>query len=563
MKYSEIIRLNRELEGKLKEAEYKIVILSNIMVHQSKEICEYSLRIESVNANVLLGGYDNIVQDSSRFQDANAIIIFWEMYNFIDGLQYKIDNLSEREFKSIIEKIKIEIDLVLNSLDTTPLVLINKFSSLIFDRYQLSTSRLNQLKNLLNQYLEGKAPANIKLVDIDSVIACLSIDSSVDLRYYYSSKTLYSIDFYRKYFEHIKPIFLSATGKIKKALIFDCDNTLWKGILGEDGLNKIKPFQEIQFLALNLAKKGVVLGLCSKNNLNDVDGALKNHPDMILRDDSIVIKKINWDDKVSNLRSIAQELNLGLDSLVFIDDSSFEVELIKKELPEVSSFQVPTKEYEYGLMFRKVSNLFYNPSQTREDTQKIEIYKNQFRGLKDKDSAGNIEDYLKTLGLIISVYVDNLKQVSRISQLTQKTNQFNLTTKRYTENEIKNLINSESHSVISIGVSDKYGNNGIVGLAILDIAHPKIDTLLLSCRILGRNIEYKFMDILVSLLKTKGIKEISSQYVKTMKNQQTLDYYNKCRFDVVSKSDDNSQYCLHVDNYTNKNIKYIEVKNGK
>ena len=134
MKYSEIIRLNNELGKQVQGDEYKIAILSNVMVHQSKEICEYLLRIESINANVLLGEYDNIVQDSTKFKDVNTVIIFWEIYNFIDGFQYRIDDLSDVEFTNIINKIKIEIDLVLDNLDTNSLVLINKFSSLIFDR---------------------------------------------------------------------------------------------------------------------------------------------------------------------------------------------------------------------------------------------------------------------------------------------------------------------------------------------------------------------------------------------------------------------------------------------
>jgi FkbH-like protein len=419
---------------------------------------------------------------------------------------------------------------------------------------------LSQITSVLNQYLEEKNNINIRLIDIDKVISHLSISASVDLRYYYSSKALYSINFYKKYFEYVKPIFLSVTGKIKKALIFDCDNTLWKGVLGEDGFDGIKMFQEVQYLALNLSKKGVIVGLCSKNNAIDIDNVLENHPDMILKEGDIVIKKINWRNKVSNLKHISQELNIGLDSIVFIDDSSFEVELIKKELPEISVFQVPVTEYEYGLMIREVGNLFYNPSQTKEDVQKSIFYKERLVRCNDKTS---IESYLKTLDLTIDVFVDDLSQISRISQMTQKTNQFNLTTKRYTENEIKGLINSKSHTIITIKISDKYGDNGITGLAILDFNELQIDTLLLSCRILGRNIEYKFMDIIVNLLTDKGIKKINSQYIKTMKNQQVSNYYSRLGFNIIGKLGDNLQYRLNINNYKNKDIKYIKVRDEK
>ena len=563
MKYSEIIRLNHELEGALKETEYKVVILSNIMVHQSKEICEYLLRVESVNASVSIGEYDNIVQDSAKIQDVNAVLIFWEVCNFIDGLQYKINTLSEIDFQSLVEKIKLEIDLVFNNLKEVPLVLINKFTSLVFDQFSLPISRINKLTSELNFYLESAIGENVKIVDINKVISKLSISSSVDLRYYYSSKTLYSVEFYKQYFEYIKPIFLSTAGKIKKALIFDCDNTLWKGVLGEDGFDNIKIYQEIQYLALDLAKKGVIIGICSKNNPEDVDEVLKKHQDMIIRDNDIVIKKVNWGDKASNLKLIAKELNIGTDSLVFIDDSSFEIDLIKKKLPEVRVFQVPKKEYEYGLMVRELSNLFYNSSETKEDERKVQIYKEQLQRTKGEESIGNIEDYLATLGLVLKVYIDDLTQVARISQMTQKTNQFNLTTKRYAEREITALIKEEGSTVISINVQDKYGDNGLTGLAILDNTQSIIDTLLLSCRVLGRNIEYQFMDVVVGIAKRNKFNKLSAAYIKTNKNQQVVDFYEKCGFIKLNESDGDFQYSLQVNSYNNQDIQYIEVKDGR
>jgi len=322
-------------------------------------------------------------------------------------------------------------------------------------------------------------------------------------------------------------------------------------------------YEEVQYLALQLAQKGVIIGLCSKNNPQDVNNVLTSHPDMILKDNNIIIKKVNWNDKVSNLRSIAKDLNIDIGSLVFIDDSSFEIELVKKELPEVSSFQVPSKEYEYGLMVREVSNLFYNPLETKEDIQKAKIYKDQFKRSIDKERSGNIESYLESLGLVLTVYIDDLNYSSRIAQMTQKTNQFNLTTKRYSKNEIERFIKDKCKIVISINVSDKYGDSGITGLSILDIDNYEIDTLLLSCRILGRNIEYKFIDIIVNIAQNKGVTKLNSEYIKTTKNQQVADFYEKCEFIKTGEVNGNSKYSLHFNNYKRKDIKYIEVKNGK
>ena len=306
----------------------------------------------------------------------------------------------------------------------------------------------------------------------------------------------------------------------------------------------------------------MIIGICSKNNPNDVNEVLKSHPDMILRDENIVIKKINWNNKLLNLKSIAEDLNIGLDSLVFIDDSSFEVELIRRELPDIKVFQVPSREYEYGAMMRNISNLFYSPSKTEEDSAKTQMYKNQVKRIEGRVEAGNIEDYLASLDLSITVYVDDLSQVSRISQLTQKTNQFNLTTKRYSETEIKNFILNNDKLVLSIEVDDKYGVSGLTGLAILCKKISKIDTLLLSCRVLGRNIEYKFMEVIVNMAKKHNIKFLNSEYIKTQKNQQVEGFYNRCGFNTIIKSDNIIQYQLKTDRYKNEKINYIRVKNG-
>jgi FkbH-like protein len=561
MKYSEIIKLNNELGGTINSPVYRLAVLSNIMMHQSKDVCEYTLRAESLNAEVIFGEYDNIVQDSQKFQNLNAVLIFWEACNFIDGLHYKIDSFSEIEFNDIVNKVKLEIDLVLSALkNNSAVIIINKFSSIVFDQFSLSDGNLNRLTCILNNYLKENIDSNIHLFDINKLISRLSIESATDLRFYYSSKSLYSINFFREYFENIKYILLGSTGKIKKALIFDCDNTLWRGVIGEDGFNGVEIFKEIQFLALELEKKGVIIGLCSKNNPEDIDYLIENHPDILLKDKNIVIKKVNWKNKVSNLKSISNDLNIGLDSIVFLDDSSFEVELIKKELPNVTVFKVPPKEYEYGLMLRKISNLFYTPSITQEDKNKTKMYKDQAERSKHMGKELNIEDYLASLDMSITIHENNSSQVSRISQLTQKTNQFNLTTKRYSESEIKELILSENKLVLSIDVDDKYGPSGLTGLAILCLQSSNIDSFLLSCRVLGRNIEFKFIDALIKIAKENNLTFLNSKYISTQKNQQVRNFYNQCGFDLINETNNASDYCLNIDSYKAKNIQYIRLK---
>jgi len=576
LKYSEILRLNKEIGETLESKPYKISILSNIIVHQIKEILEYQLRTGGINANVVLGDYDNIVQDSLKYKESNAVLIFWELCNIIDGLQFKIDLFDDRQLNEIFEKTKSEIDLILKNLGKTSLVLLNVFTSLSFSTSARRKTKLEELADQLNQYLADNIPANVRLVELDKVIASIGVEDSFDYRYYYSSKALYTVNFFKSYAEYVKPFIMSANGKAKKALIFDCDNTLWKGILGEDGYDNIEMsprtkdgliFAEIQSIALALNKQGILICLCSKNNPEEVDKVIKSHPDMQLRDKHITINKSNWSDKVSNLREIAQELNIGLDSFVVVDDSKFEVNLIRELLPEVTVLQVPERLYEYPKLLRENSGLFYNLSFTDEDHKKIEMYNQQAKRESSRNEFTDIENYLASLELNMTVYQDEDSIIPRMSQMSQKTNQFNLTTKRYTEGDIKNFIDDDSANVFAFSVADKFGDSGITGLCII-IFNDKnqtavIDTFLMSCRIIGRNIEYAFIDYLVDILKSNKINEIQAKYIKTQKNGQVKTFYDKCSFRLTDSNESVRNYTLVVSEYKPRLVNYIEVLDGK
>lgn len=576
LKYSEILRLNKEIGENLKSNPYNIIVLSNIIVHQIKEVLEYQLRIEGINANVVNGDYDNIVQDSLKYKESDVVIIFWELCNIIDGLQFKIDLLDDDQLNTIFERTKSEVDLVLKNLRKTSLILFNIFTSLPFS---ISTRRKNNLEELadqLNQYLEDNIPANVRLVELRKVIASIGVENSFDFRYYYSSKALYTVNFFKSYAEYVKPFVMSMNGRAKKALIFDCDNTLWKGILGEDGYDKIEMsprtkdgviFAEIQSMALALNRQGILICLCSKNNPGEVDKVIKSHPDMQLREKHITINKSNWSDKVSNLKEIAQELNIGLDSFVFVDDSPFEVNLIKELLPEITVLQVPNKLYEYPKMLRENIGLFYNLSFTAEDRKKIEMYNQQVYRETLKNEFTDIENYLASLELKMTVYQDEVSIIPRMSQLSQKTNQFNLTTKRYTDGDIKNLIEDDASKVFAFSVSDKFGDSGITGLCIIIFSDKnqtvEIDTYLMSCRIIGRNIEYAFIDYLIDMMKRNKVKVVKARYIKTQKNEQVKTFYDKCSFRMTDSNESVRNYSLGVSEYKPKQINYIEVVNGK
>jgi len=568
--------MNSELGKLLPDEKYEIKLLSNITTSQINEILEYTLRKDTVPAIVRSGNYNNIVQDSLKYKDSNTVVVFWELCNIIEGLQFKIESLNSEQLDNILDKTKAEIDLVLKNLKKTSLLLINKFTALPFSYSSVSKNNLDEMAFQLNHYLIERKSSNVKLVDVEKIMASVGVSNSLILKHFYSSKALYSVDFFKTYAEYIKPFIMSATGKAKKALIFDCDNTLWKGILGEDGFDNIEMsaktkdgaiFAEVQSIAAALSKQGVLIGLCSKNNPGDVAQVIESHMDMQLKGKHIIINKSNWSDKVSNLKAIARELNIGLDSLVFVDDSSFEVSMVREHLPEVTVLQVPEKLYEYPRMLREKLGLFYNLSFTGEENKKTEMYKHQIKRDAVKKEFKDIEDYLSSLELKVVIFEDDDPIIPRMSQMTQKTNQFNLTTQRYTEGDIQNFIANKDSKVFALSAADKFGDYGITGLCIItgddNIETAEIDTLLMSCRIIGRNIEYAFMDYLILKMKEKKVNNFKTKYIKTQKNEQVKEFYDKCGFKVTESNDSEKKYTLDLTTYVQKKIDYIGIVNGK
>jgi FkbH-like protein len=573
MKYSEILSCNLELGRALTSMRrYKINVISNVTVNQLKDVLEYSLRSKNINAEVSFGNYDNIVQDSGNCAEADLIIIFWEPANLIAGGQFNIELFGLDKTNELLNQIQSEMDIVFHNLKAAPLVLMNTFCSLFFNKSSLRKNNFESLCSALNEYAERNKPNNTLLVSIEKIIAKISIDKAFNARFFYKSSAPYTIDFYKEYSADVLPSMLSVNGFAKKALILDCDNTLWKGVLGEDGSHGISMsaqtadgviFEEVQTLVLDLVNKGVILGICSKNNPQDIDELLVTHPQMRIRDKDITIKKVNWDDKVSNIKLIATELNIGLDSIVFVDDSSFEVELVRNNLPKVQVLQVPVNLSEYPGMMRRNMELFFNLHTTSEDAKRVEMYKDETLRQDSRHKFHNMEEYLCSLAIEISVYVDVEKFIPRIAQLTQKTNQFNLTTKRYTESEIKMKIDSKDYSVVAFEVKDKFGEYGITGVFILKINKNEnmavIDTFLMSCRIIGRNIEFAVFNFLIKHLDCLGIQKIEMSYIKSAKNEQVKDLYELIGCSVISSDRNGSHFKLNIADYNVINHDYINI----
>ena len=573
LRYTEILKLNKTLEGNIQSKPYEIGILSNVTVNSLKEILEYLCRINRIEPKIEFGNFDNIAQDSASLKNKDLNIVIYDVLNIVDQVSEFFEDLEDEKYNSLISKLFTEIDIIFENLRNTASVIFNSFSSLYYNYNNTKFSKIEIFVKELNTYIEQKKTSNVSIINIDKIFALVGFNQSIDYRFYHSSKAPYTFAFLKNYVSVIEPIILRNSGKLKKAIIFDCDNTLWKGVIGEDGMDGIdmspttnlgKFYHLVQRIAVFLSKRGVIIGICSKNNENDVLEVFRNHRDIFLKEEHIVIKKVNWDDKASNIREIASDLNIGLDSMIFVDDSNFEINLINEKVPEILTIQVPITLSDYPDILLRNVYTYFNLVLNSDDARKTEMYKQQFEREKNKISFSSIEDYLASLEIELTVVKNDKSYIPRIAQLTQKTNQFNLTTHRYTESQLEYFTSDNKHFVYAMFVKDKFGDNGLTGVCIVkeDENNSKnviLDSFMMSCRIIGRNIEFVFIGYIIKELANKGYKTLYSDYIQSSKNALVENFYDKVGFNYIGIINGTKKYGVKIQNFEIKKIDYIKL----
>ena len=373
--------------------------------------------------------------------------------------------------------------------------------------------------------------ANIQVVDFGVFLNQYPAHERIDWKFYFLSQMILNPrlagDFRKWLDEQRRALML----KRKKCLVLDLDNTLWGGVLGEDGIEGIqvdgdypgKAYHYWQEGLKELERNGVILAICSKNNQIDVE-ALFAAREMPLTLSDFACLRINWTDKATNIREIAYELNIGLDSFVFVDDNPTERELIRQQLPMVAVPKWPSQPYELPIFYNQlVEDYFSVYTLTDEDKSKTEQYRQNANRALAQAQYSNMEDFLRSLEMRLTIAPATDITIPRIAQMTQKTNQFNLTTKRYAEADIHSLLDNGAR-IWTLAVADRFGDNGITGLIILKFKNGWIiDTMLMSCRVLGKGIEEAFFKNVIG--RYKGA--LMAQYIPTAKNGQVADFYER------------------------------------
>ena len=413
----------------------------------------------------------------------------------------------------------------------------------------------------------------VYILDYDALVARYGSEHWHDERKWLTARLPiaagYLLQMAREWMRFIVPLSAPLGGRTAKVLVVDLDNTLWGGVIGEDGMAGIKvgaeypgaAYQALQRALLDLTRKGILLAVCSKNNLDDAMEALENHPGMLVRAKHFAAVRINWTDKAQNLREIAQELNVGIDALAFLDDNPFEREQVRAALPEVTVIDLPRNPLEYASAVRNCA-AFERLTLSSEDQQRGEMYAAQKERAGAEQKFQSKEDFFRFLEQEAKLEPVSDLTLARVAQLTQKTNQFNLTTRRYTETQIAAMAAKPEWNIFSIKVRDRFGDHGLVGVAITHDAGEQceVDTFLLSCRVIGRTVETALLAHLAESAAQRGCRRLEGWYLPTRKNAPARDFYEQHGFQLQATNCEGSLWTLDLPSSALRSPDWIKLK---
>ena len=539
---SEYISLSKNIDDLKFDKKLKVAILSSFTLNGLSEILHVKSSELGIRYQSYLGGYNQYNQELLDSQSEyykfspDVTFLILDIRNFLGENFHFPYNISDNERKLLVSEKINQIENIIKYFEK------NLNSKLIITNFNIPSYSPNGITETksdfgfhemieeLNRSLRNisKTHSSVYIYDFNHFVSKYGEKNIFDYRQFHVGDIQIALNFIPSFgydlMSYIKPI----TGTNKKCIVLDLDNTLWGGIVGEDGFDGIelghssngKAFVDFQKELLSLWNHGIILAINSKNNFEDAMKVINEHPNMILREKNFASIQINWNDKAQNLKQIAEEINIGLNSIAFFDDDKINRERIKQEFPEVLTIEVPDDPSQFSLILKNLND-FNVLQRTDEDIKRGQMYSQQRERKELEKSISNLDDFLEQLDIKVKMKNSSEFLIPRISQLTLKTNQFNLTTKRYQEEEIRNFTNDDKFIVGCAQVSDKFGDNGITGVYIINKQEKVwfIDTFLLSCRIMGRGVENGIISQILIDAKNNGVEEIRANFIPTQKNK--------------------------------------------
>jgi FkbH-like protein len=414
----------------------------------------------------------------------------------------------------------------------------------VFGNYANKTesSFLFQLRKLNYNLMElASERPNLYLCDLSSIQNKIGKSNFFQTSMYINTEMVLSIDVLSNVAYKTIDLINALNGKFKKCVILDLDNTTWGGIIGDDGIENIqigslgigKAFSEFQYWIKKLKNRGVIIAVCSKNTESVAKEPFENHPDMVLKIDDISVFIANWENKADNIRQIQSILNIGFDSMVFLDDNPFERNIVREKIPEICVPELPEDPADY-LEYLYSLNLFETVSFSNEDEERTKLYQIEAQRANVQQKFTNESDFLQSLNMLSLVEPFSKFNIPRVAQLSQRSNQFNLRTVRYTDVDIEKLVVSDDYFTFAFTLEDKFGDNGLICVVILQIENSKtlfIDTWFMSCRVLKRGMENFVLNTITDFAKENGYTHLKGEYLPTAKNEMVKEHYFNLRFE--------------------------------
>lgn len=485
-------------------------------------------------------------------------------------------NNEDVTIEELINEVENFADLIIKASSRVDFLFV---SSWTVDKSLHYKGRLNTKLNVgivdvlsqLNRILREKFDTYPSIVVLDS---SKWIEMSGSIAYssklWYLSKTPFHSSVFANASKDIASIIENIKGNSRKLIITDLDNTLWGGVIGDAGMENIvlgghhpkgEAFQDFQRGLKAISNTGIVLAISSKNEESIALNAIENHPEMILKKDDFVAWRINWEDKAQNILEITQELNLGLDSVVFLDDNPFERERVKHALPDVLVPDLPVDPMLYRQFLLQL-NCFNSTAVSEEDRNRTTLYTEEKDRQDAKKEFSSVEDWLKSINIQVSCEPLNSENFQRVLQLLNKTNQMNLLTNRYSEAELLERLNNDDDLIFAFSVKDNFGDAGLTGIIGLKAENDNLifTDFVLSCRVIGRKVEETMLSFAVDIARKKGLKDVVANFVHTEKNKPCFEFFKNSGFDYQNEAFYwNSEKKYAQPNYVELNVLKQEI----
>ncbi|MFW9797688.1 MAG: HAD-IIIC family phosphatase [Candidatus Thorarchaeota archaeon] len=565
------------------EDTLSLAVIGSTTLEPLAACLDVKTRLEGFQTTTFVGGFNTYRQEALDQKsplykaEPDVVVLSVDAGSVLDQLfEASFVRASEKERTDLQKNLVNSVVSVVDVLEkkTSAIILVNNFIVPVFSPLGIVD---NKQKTGLKKFIQGANAAlaeqfiksnQVFIVDLDSISGDYGKSRVLNWNIWYRGSVPFSEEFTPiladEYLRYIRAL----RGKTKKCIVLDLDNTLWGGIIGEDGLEGIKlsntspgiEYVDFQRGLLSFYNRGVILAICSKNNYDDAIKVFQEHPYQVLKEEHFAAMRINWQNKAANIAELAKEINIGLDSMVFFDDNPVERAQISLAHPDVLVVDLPKNPRLYRETLENLK-VFDVLSLTKEDMARGEMYVGKRKRAELEQSAESIEDFLRTLDLKVKIQPVNDFDTPRVVQLIGKTNQFNLTTRRYTEADVRQFRDDQNVIVYSMAVTDKFGDEGVVGVAIVKMKDDDwwIDLLLMSCRVIGRSVETALLARVVADARAAKAKRIIGEYIPTKKNPPAADLYEKHGFGMPTESNGGKTWILNLDTDTVEVPDWIEL----